>query len=382
MARASLLCQVRWARRSGRLLARTTATAEYLSSGEAGCYGDDAASQQNARHLLNTAAKNKDIDAAWRVFEGFADLPGQPFNVMGYNILLGLLVERPTQFLAIQGHMERTGVQPDEATLTLQVRRLLVVGELDAAAHLVWTAPLLGVTPKRRLFSGLLDKLAAAGRLAAAAKITTAMADRDITPAEEQLVSLAEMCARAASRAAPASLAAESSSAAEAERRFDRPPTEWLVSLLDSIVLGHDTLTPDSFKRLGDALPHALGFSAVEATVGASDGACSGCGASLCVAPLSAMQRLTLGETLLANAALNGQVRAHQVELLVNPGSANPLVLYQSCSSFLHSWQCMLLNRGHTIQSCSNANIELPILDEVFERSRSQSSPLSKPRQN
>jgi hypothetical protein len=288
----------------------------------------------NYRGLVNRAAQAKNIAEGWRIFEAHVAGSGPPFDLATYNTLLGLLVDKQKEFRIVLRHMARAGVQPNEATLTLQVRTLLAQGELDAAADVVGDAARLGITPKRRLYAGLLDNLSSAGRLSAAAQVTVAMRENGLIPGEEQLVSLAEMCTRASARAALADLAQSAGregsrpgntagavhtspagrmTAAEACRRLVSSPASWLALLLDSLVAEHDTLSGVSFDRLSRALRSMPGWTMREATVGASDGVCSGCGASLCAPPLSADQRDTLREALIQAAGNRGASHAERL---------------------------------------------------------------------
>lgn len=341
LARASLLVQVRGHRRSARrcLLQSAISHTEDRAS-----TSDDAGPQlhsqykSGSRGLLNRAAQEKNIAAGWRVFEAHVAESGPPFDLATYNTLLGLLIDRKEEFRIVLRHMAHSGIEPNEATLTLQVRMLLAEGELDAAADIVADAPRRRITPKRRLYAGLLDHLSTAGRLAAAAQITVAMRENGLVPGEEQLVSLAEMCARASARSALAHLADAAGgkggrqactagpvrtssasgggaplSAAEAGRRLASSPASWLALLLDSVVAEHDTLSGASFDRLSRALRQVPGWTAQEATVGPADGVCSGCGASLCAPPLSIEQCHTLRDALIQAAGARSAAHAERL---------------------------------------------------------------------
>jgi hypothetical protein len=342
LARASLLVQARGHRRSARhriLHSAISRTADQPSaSGDTATWSPPERKAGSPRGQLNRAAQTKNTAEGWRVFEAHVAGSGPPFDLATYNTLLDLLVDRHKEFRIVLRHMARSGVEPNEATLTLQVRTLLAEGDLDAAADIVGDAPRLGITPKRRLYAGLLDKLSTAGRLAAAAQTTVAMHENGLVPGEEQLVSLAEMCARASARAAladlaqsagrkrerrantagasPASSASKSGAAtwaAEAGRRLVSSPSSWLALLLDSVVAEHDTLSRSSFDRLSRALRGTPGWSVHEASIGPSDGVCSGCGASLCAPPLSAEQRHTLRDALIQAAGARSAAQADRL---------------------------------------------------------------------
>lgn len=310
------------------------------------------------RALLGRAARSGDAAAAWDVFEAYANTETAQMDLHAYNALLGLLVDKPEKFQSVMRHMSCAGVKPNEATLTLQVRRLLAMDDLNAAAEVVWGARRLGIRPKRRLYAGLLDKLTDAGRLSAAAKVTVSMDAGGLTPGEDQLVGLSEMCARASSRAALAHLAqsagmnenpvdtfatgvrhsgATSSHGAvateshegdvgstsgetfmtstllAASRRLSSSPVTWLASLLDTLVAQHDVLTHRSFERLRAALRGTPGWSVREVSIGASDGICSGCGTSLASAPLTSEQRAIFGESLLLAARERGSFHSERL---------------------------------------------------------------------
>ncbi|EOD24177.1 hypothetical protein EMIHUDRAFT_469384, partial [Emiliania huxleyi CCMP1516] len=159
------------------------------------------------RKKLNRCAQARNVKGALALFASEAESGGVVPDTRSYNVLLGMLVERPDEWWRVRRHMAAAGLPPDEATISLEVRALVNTGDLDAAAETVAAAAARGMPARRRTFASLLEALCGAGRLSAAARIVVSMRRQRIPPGEELLVSLASLCAKAAARGALAELA-------------------------------------------------------------------------------------------------------------------------------------------------------------------------------
>ena len=124
------------------------------------------------RKKLNRCAQARNVKGALALFASEAESGGVVPDTRSYNVLLGMLVERPDEWWRVRRHMAAAGLPPDEATISLEVRALVNAGELDAAAETVAAAAARGMPARRRTFASLLEALCGAGRLAAAARIS------------------------------------------------------------------------------------------------------------------------------------------------------------------------------------------------------------------
>ena len=124
------------------------------------------------RKKLNRCAQARNVKGALALFASEAESGGVVPDTRSYNVLLGMLVERPDEWWRVRRHMAAAGLPPDEATISLEVRALVNTGDLDAAAETVAAAAARGMPARRRTFASLLEALCGAGRLAAAARIS------------------------------------------------------------------------------------------------------------------------------------------------------------------------------------------------------------------
>ena len=89
---------------------------------------------------LSECLKQNDRARAMAVFEAHSIAQPSMLHTQEYNRLLAVLSSDPKQGGRVRAHMLARGVQDDETTVTLEVRRLVRCADFDGATALLQSA--------------------------------------------------------------------------------------------------------------------------------------------------------------------------------------------------------------------------------------------------
>ena len=279
---------------------------------------------------LQAAIRAHDTDAvmdALAICSAEAGCSATP-DANDFHRMFMLVHERPALAAQVKASMLASGVQPDETTLTLEVRGLVAAGELPVALELLETAsPTMRQRLKLRAYAPLLQALCNQGDWQRAARLEALMAASGVALGEEQLVELALLSARVASGQVTTSAAGG-----------DHAPVSF-DTRMGALQKAQPWLSRDAMAKLRAESPSSL--EARPASISEA-GVCSHCGATLSALALTDAERTGLHDAILDAATRDGG--RHHVEefgawLLSRPGGVThiidgPNVAYR-CQNFV-----------------------------------------------
>ena len=140
---------------------------------------------------LSECLKQNDPARAMAVFEAHSIAQPSMLHTQEYNRLLAVLSSDPKQGGRVRAHMLARGVQDDETTVTLEVRRLVRCADFDGATALLQSAQDQGIVPKIRTYSALLRALTERRAVDGAVRVFDRMQGAALLPPEEDMAELA-----------------------------------------------------------------------------------------------------------------------------------------------------------------------------------------------